>query len=63
MGMTREQMDRIIDQHFAFEAADDVEGVLGSLAEGAEHEIVLSPLGKLSDRAGPPLLRAAVPRP
>lgn len=52
MEMTREQMDRIIDQHFAFEAADDVDGVLGSLADGAEHEIVPSPLGKLTDRAG-----------
>jgi ketosteroid isomerase-like protein len=51
MGMTREEMDRIVDQHFAFEAADDVDGVLGSLAEGAEHEIVPSPLGRLTDRA------------
>ncbi len=50
--MTREQMDRVIDQHFAFEATDDVDGVLGSLAEGAEHEIVPSPMGKLTDRAG-----------
>ena len=51
MGLTREEMDRIVDQHFAFEAADDVEGVLGSLAEGAEHEIVPSPFGRLTDRA------------
>ena len=50
MGLTREEMDRIVDQHFAFEAADDVEGVLGSLAEGAEHEVVPSPVGKLRDR-------------
>ena len=51
MGMTREQMDRVIDEHFAFEAKDDVDGVLGSLAEDAEHEIVPSPLGRLTDRA------------
>ena len=51
MGMTREEMDRIIGQHFAFEAADDVDGVLGSLAEGAEHEIVPSSFGVLNDRA------------
>ena len=50
MGLTREEMDRIVDQHFAFEAADDVEGVLGSLAEGAEHEVIPSPSGKLRDR-------------
>lgn len=51
MGLTREEMDRIVDQHFAFEAADDVEGVLGSLAEGAEHEVIPSPVGKLRDRS------------
>ena len=51
MGLTREEMDRIVDQHFAFEAADDVDGVLGSLAEGAEHEIIPSPFGRLTDRA------------
>ncbi len=50
MGLTRDEMDRIVDQHFAFEAADDVDGVLGSLAEGAEHEVIPSPLGKLRDR-------------
>ena len=52
MGLTREEMDRIVDQHFAFEASDDVEGVLGSLAEGAEHEVIPSPVGKLRDRGG-----------
>ncbi len=51
MGLTREEMDRIVDQHFAFEAADDVDGVLGSLAEGAEHEVIPSPVGKLRDRS------------
>jgi ketosteroid isomerase-like protein len=51
MGLTRDEMDRIVDQHFAFEAADDVDGVLGSLADGAEHEIVPSPFGRLTDRA------------
>lgn len=51
MGMTREQVDRLINEHFAFEAADDVEGVLGTLAEGAEHEVIPSPMGALNDRA------------
>jgi ketosteroid isomerase-like protein len=45
------QMDEIINQHFTFEATDDVDGVVESLAEGAEHEIVPSPFGRLSDRA------------
>jgi ketosteroid isomerase-like protein len=48
---TRDEMDRIVDQHFAFEAADDVAGVLGSFAEGAEHELIPSPLGKLTGSA------------
>lgn len=34
------QMDRMIDEHFRFEANDDVEGVLGTLAEDATHDIV-----------------------
>ena len=51
MGMTAADMDRVIDQHFAFEATDDVEGVLGSLTEDAEHEIVPSPFGRLTGRA------------
>ena len=50
MGLTRDETDRIVDQHFAFEAADDVEGVLGSLADGAEHEVIPSPVGKLRDQ-------------
>ena len=51
MGMPREQMDRIIDEHFMFEATDNVDGVVGSLADGAEHEIVPSRFGgALKDR-------------
>jgi predicted ester cyclase len=38
-------MDELMDQHFDFEAADDVEGVLGTLAEDAEHDIVGWPPG------------------
>jgi hypothetical protein len=45
MRMTREQMDELINQHFGFEAADDVEGVLASLAEEVRHEVVPSPMG------------------
>ncbi|NKE48616.1 nuclear transport factor 2 family protein [Roseomonas frigidaquae] len=51
MGLSREQIDRIIDEHFGFEATDNVDGVLGSLADDAEHEIIPSPLGRLNDRA------------
>lgn len=45
MPLTRDQMDAKIDEHFAFEAADDVEGVLATLAPDAEHDIVGWPSG------------------
>ena len=49
MIMTREEMDALIDEHFGFEAIDDVDGVMSMLAEGAVHEVVPSPFGALTD--------------
>ena len=51
MAMTREQMDEIVSDHFGFEASDDVDGVMGTLADEAEHEVIPSPVGVLRDRA------------
>ena len=48
--MTPKDMDAAIDEHFRFEATDDVEGVLASLAGDAEHHVVPSPFGVLRDR-------------
>jgi hypothetical protein len=48
--MTREQMDRKIDQHFGFEAKDDVNGVLATLAADVEHDIVGLPSGPTRGR-------------
>jgi predicted ester cyclase len=45
MAVTREQMDRMIDEHFGYEAKDDVEGVLSTLTEDVIHDIVGSPTG------------------
>lgn len=45
MTLTREEMDRKLDEHFAYEAADDVEGVLATLAPDVEHDIVGFPTG------------------
>jgi hypothetical protein len=45
MTMSRAQMDAMIDQHFGFEQADDVEGVLATLSPDAEHDIVGWPTG------------------
>jgi ketosteroid isomerase-like protein len=49
--MTREQMDALVDEHFRFEAADDVDGVMSTLADGAEHEVIPSPVGAIGDAA------------
>lgn len=50
--MTREEMDRMMDEHFGYEHADDVEGVMSTLADGAEHDIVGWPEGPQSSREG-----------
>jgi hypothetical protein len=41
-------MDRIVAEHFGYEAADDVDGVLATMTEDAVHHLVGSPLGPLS---------------
>ncbi len=45
MALTPEQMGRKLDEHFHYEATDDVEGVLATLTPDVEHDIVGSPLG------------------
>ena len=50
MPLTPAQMDARMDEHFGFEAADNVEGVLATLAEGAEHDIVGYPTGPTRGR-------------
>ena len=45
MGMTRNEMDRRLDEHFGYEARDDVAGVLATLAPDVEHDIVGWPAG------------------
>jgi ketosteroid isomerase-like protein len=51
MTMTHEAMDRAVNEHFSFEAADDLAGVMASLAGQVEHEIVPSPVGVQHDKA------------
>jgi predicted ester cyclase len=50
MRLTPEQMDRKIEEHFGFEAKDDVEGVLATLAPDATHDIVGYPTGPTHGR-------------
>jgi predicted ester cyclase len=50
--LTTQQMDAKMDEHFAFEGADDVEGVLATLTDDAEHDIVGWPFGPTQGREG-----------
>ena len=52
MALTRTEMDRKIDEHFSFEAKDDVEGVLATLSPDVEHDIVGWPSGPTHGHAG-----------
>jgi len=52
MPLTREQMDRKMDEHFGYEAKDDIRGVLATLTEDAEHDIVGWPSGPTHGREG-----------
>jgi predicted ester cyclase len=45
MALTREQMDRKLEEHFGYEAADDVEGVIKTLHPDVEHDVVGWPAG------------------
>jgi hypothetical protein len=52
MALTPAQMDAKLDEHFGFEIADDVEGVLATLTDEVEHDIVGSPSGPTFGRDG-----------
>jgi hypothetical protein len=52
MTLTRADMDKKMDEHFAFEAADNINGVLQTLADDAEHDIVGWPFGPSRGREG-----------
>jgi len=43
--LTNAMMDAKLDEHFGFEARDDVEGVLSTLVDDVEHDIVGWPAG------------------
>ena len=50
MALTRAQVDAKLDEHFGFEAADDVEGVMATLTEDVDHDIVGWPTGPVQGR-------------
>ena len=45
MALSAAQMDRKMDEHFGYEQADNVEGVLATLTHDVEHDIVGWPTG------------------
>lgn len=47
---TRRSMDAVIDEHFGYEAHDDVDGVLRTLAVDVDHDVVGSPSGPVRGR-------------
>ncbi len=53
--MDRSEMDRIVNEHFGYEATDDVEGVLATMTDDAVHHLVGSPLGPVT---GPDAIRS-----
>ena len=53
MALTRTQMDSKMDEHFNFEAQDDVDGVLATLTQDCEHDIVGWPGGPTRGREAP----------
>lgn len=52
MLLTPEEMDRRLDEHFDFEARDDVAGVLRTLTSDVEHDVVGWPTGPSRGREG-----------
>ncbi|MET0547065.1 MAG: ester cyclase [Caulobacterales bacterium] len=52
MVLTPAQMDQKMDEHFGYEASDDVAGVLATLAHDVEHDIVGAPYGPTHGREG-----------
>jgi hypothetical protein len=45
--MTRESMDKVVNDHFMYEATADLEGVLGTYTDEPEHQVVGGPDGPL----------------
>lgn len=49
--MDRAEIDKIMERHYVAEAAHDLESLMGTLAQGAVHDVIGDPGGALSDPA------------
>ena len=45
MAMSREAMDRVMDDHFRYEATEDMEALLGTVTDDVLHDQVGNPFG------------------
>jgi hypothetical protein len=52
MPLTPAQMDARMDEHFGFEARDDIDGVLATLDPDVDHDVVGWPTGPAQGRGG-----------
>jgi ketosteroid isomerase-like protein len=52
MSMTREAMDRVLNDHFRLAAEDDFEGLLNTFTADAELETITSPMGPVNTPKG-----------
>ena len=48
--MNTEAMDQIVNEHFMYEATDDIEGVLATFTDDIDHQAIGSPLGPLAGK-------------
>lgn len=51
MPLTPAQMDALMDEHFGYEARDDIDGVLATLTPDVDHDVVGWPTGPARGRA------------
>lgn len=51
MALSHAQIDQLINDHFMYEATDNLDGVMASLADEVEHQVIPSPAGVLRDKA------------
>lgn len=49
--MTPEQMDQVVEEHFAMEARADIDGILATFTDDIEHDVVGMPGGPLRGKA------------
>ena len=50
MLLSRAQIDQLINDHFMYEATDDLDGVMATLTDEVEHHVIPSPVGVLHDK-------------